>query len=66
MECRICHQVACGDRTVTVRNLNLYVIGSEGLDICHACEMIIVNTVRHLMEVSARAKIVGYKLGRKD
>jgi len=38
--CRI-----CGDED-KVRNKNLYVSGSEGLDVCHGCEMEIVEFVR--------------------
>lgn len=64
MECRICHSVP--ESKDRIRNINLYVTGSEGLNICHACEIILVNTIRHMMEVSARAKIIGYKLGKKD
>jgi len=39
----------CGEDLVKVRNIDLYVIGSEGLNACHDCEMLLVsyvNTIR--------------------
>ena len=32
-----------------LRNIDLYVIGSEGLNVCHDCEMSIVEFVRDKM-----------------
>jgi hypothetical protein len=39
-----------------VRNINLYVVGSEGLDVCHHCEMQIVAFARGLRSLAARVK----------
>jgi ribosome-binding protein aMBF1 (putative translation factor) len=55
VNCRICGEDADG------RNINLYVDGSEGLTICHSCEMILVESVRNLMQVGSRARMQGYK-----
>lgn len=45
----------CCMELVPVRYIDLYVIGSEGLRICHFCEMNLVEHVRNVMEVSSRA-----------
>ena len=52
--CRI-----CGEDKET-RNIDLYVTGSEGLTVCHDCEMMIVVYVRQLLYVSAIARKAGY------
>lgn len=52
MECRLCYE----DKET--RNINLYVNGSEGLQLCHACEMSVVNTIREIQSAVARAKLV--------
>lgn len=57
-----CH--ICTDE-VEVRHLALYVTGSEGLDVCHECEMLIVNYIRGLKLVVAKAKMLGVKIGRR-
>lgn len=43
-------------------NYDLFVDGSEGLDICHGCEMIIIGFIRTLRTVNGKAKKRGYKL----
>jgi len=50
VRCMIC------DSDKQVRSVDLYVIGSEGLDICHTCEMILIGFIRSLMQVSSVAK----------
>jgi len=39
----ICHE------TTNVRHINLYPIGSEGLDCCKTCENKVIELVRELM-----------------
>ena len=48
-----------------VRYIDLYIIGSEGLYICHDCEMEIVEFVRQKRVVSGKDKIINYKLNKK-
>ena len=48
-----------------VRYIDLYIIGSEGLYICHDCEMEIVEFVRQKRIVSGRNKIKNYKLNKE-
>ena len=55
----------CGMKVDAVRNIDLYVIGSEGLDTCHTCEMQIVGYVRSMMAISTRVKLAIYK-GKKN
>ena len=49
----------CGDKG-KVRHLAIYVVGSEGLDVCHDCEMAIVEFCRSLIRVAGRAHKLGY------
>jgi len=53
--CRVC------DKSDKVRNKNLYVFGSEGLDVCHGCEMKIVEFVNKLRREHATARMLKYK-----
>ena len=55
-DCRI-----CGAEQTECRNINLYVTGSEGLTICHDCEMMLVTFVRNLLHFSAKNRIDVYK-----
>lgn len=50
-ECRIC------GRNGETRHLPIYVTGSEGVDVCQACEIDIVNFIRSMMSTSARTKL---------
>lgn len=43
------------------RHVNLYPIGSEGLIVCHNCEIIIVGFVRSLMLINTKGRKQGYK-----
>jgi hypothetical protein len=40
-----------------VRHINLYIIGSEGLNACHSCEMKLVEFARNLMAKNGRLKM---------
>ena len=51
MSCRIC------DNTEDTRTLNLFVSGSEGLEVCHPCEMALVQHVRDIMHMASRARL---------
>lgn len=44
----------CNDET-TVRKIDLYVIGSEGLAFCHDCEMEVVEFVRGRITTNSMA-----------
>ena len=41
--CMMCHEMG------PVRHIALYVVGSEGLFVCHDCEMVLVKVVRALI-----------------
>lgn len=47
----------CGRHLPDVRYLDLYVVGSEGLEICHDCEMDLVSHIRAMMGVAARVRV---------
>jgi hypothetical protein len=49
-ECRVCRE-----DDVPIRNLDLYVTGSEGLWCCEACERRICEFVRTLQAVASSA-----------
>ena len=53
--------IICDKQQTECRNINLYVTGSEGLTICHDCEMILVGYVRSLINVAAKTKLSVYK-----
>ena len=57
--CRI-----CGGKE-TVRSINLYYSGSEGLVVCTICEMVLVDHVRGMILVASIARKAGYK-ARKE
>ena len=60
IECRF-----CGSKEET-RHLPLYVCGSEGLYVCHYCEMSLVEYVRGMISVANRAKNCFAKRSRTD
>lgn len=39
-----------------IRNIDLYIIGSEGLNACHDCEMLIVNSINTIRRMVSGAK----------
>ncbi len=41
----VCSCTIC-DELKTTRYIDLYVIGSEGTRLCHACEMLVVEFIR--------------------
>jgi ribosome-binding protein aMBF1 (putative translation factor) len=61
MSCYICKE------DVEVRRIDLYVIGSEGIDVCHDCELILVDTARNFSLIATKAKIsVHRKLKKRE
>ena len=54
MSCRICQNKA------TTRYISLFVNGSEGLNICNSCEMVLVEFVRLMMNLTFHARKVAY------
>jgi len=46
---------------IQVRHISLYVFGSEGLYVCHDCEMKLVEFCRSLSSESMRLKIQAHK-----
>jgi hypothetical protein len=59
--CRI-----CGSKEERVRNVNLYLIGSEGTDMCHSCEMEVLNVIRAMTRVAGIARKSGYMSARQQ
>ena len=57
--CMVCSQ------WTKVRHLPLYVIGSEGLTVCHTCEMKIVDFVRGMMREEVAKKKEQFKLKKR-
>lgn len=51
----------CQMSKMEIKHLPLYVRGSEGLDICHFCEMILVEFVREIMNIANRSRLVCHK-----
>jgi len=43
------------------RHLSIYINGSEGIEICHFCEMMVVNFLQRLMDFESRIKMNFYK-----
>ena len=50
VRCRICGSLG------ETRHLPIYVSGSEGLEICHQCEMSLVEYLRQMIHASVRAR----------
>ncbi len=48
-----------------IKFLPLYVSGSEGIDICHDCEMHIVEYLRSLIRLAFKSRKIGYANCRK-
>jgi hypothetical protein len=41
-----------------VKYLPLYIRGSEGLDICHFCEMVLIEMIREMINIAGRSRKV--------
>ena len=56
---------ACGAPVDEIRNINLYVIGSEGLNVCHDCEVQIVEFCRSMIRTATKARMAGYRAAKQ-
>ena len=56
--CTVCHAESCDE---DVRHLDLYIIGSEGIDACVQCRAALSDAARHLMHVASKCRMQGYK-----
>lgn len=54
----------CGGKDM-IRNINLYVTGSEGLNVCFMCEMNIVEYVRGVILLTGTARKLGYQAAKE-
>jgi hypothetical protein len=61
MKCNICCTSEDIKNDIIVRNIPLYTIGSEGTNLCHQCEMIVVKFLRHMRIIAS----VGFQRGYK-
>jgi hypothetical protein len=57
--CRVCWQEG------ETRHINLFIYGSEGIYLCHECEMILVEHIRGLVTAAQRAHRNGYRACKK-
>ena len=57
--CTVCQEK--GEEKGELKNLDLYVIGSEGTQVCHGCEMLIVGFMQLLMKVAGKSRKLGYQ-----
>lgn len=46
----------CECESEEIKHLPLYVIGSEGIDVCFNCQIILTKTAQSIMEIAARVK----------
>ena len=60
--CRICGKKHPHEE---IRNLNIYAFGSEGVNICHSCEMSVVEFLRAMSGVGSRARLQGYRTSQE-
>jgi hypothetical protein len=61
---RLGNCILCHSDNVEVRYIDLYVIGSEGLNTCRSCEMLIVEFAKKLMLENGRKLFEAKKLAR--
>lgn len=54
--CRICRT-----KEEEVKHLPLYISGSEGLEICHGCEMVLIDIIIGMVSVVSHCKRSLYK-----
>jgi hypothetical protein len=51
----------CEREEKELKHLPIYVTGSEGVDVCHACDMSLTEHVRGLVSMASRAKMEACK-----
>ena len=49
-----------------IRNIELYVIGSEGLDVCHDCEMEVVAAVKAIANRKSLERMATYRANKQQ
>lgn len=54
--CMICHTP-----DQVTKHLPLYIRGSEGLDVCHFCEMALVEAIREMINIANRSRLVAHR-----
>lgn len=52
--CLICKEIQ------ETRYIDLYIVGSEGLDICHGCEMEVVSAIKAIANQKSRERAAEY------
>ena len=58
--CTICQ------REAETKHLPIYVIGSEGVEVCHVCDINLVKHIRHLMDIASAMRMQAYKQFRGE
>jgi hypothetical protein len=51
----------CGNKEDETVHLPLYVIGSEGIEVCLYCKIILTKAAQGIMTTSIRVKVQTYK-----
>lgn len=57
--CTVCQEVT------DVRYIDLYTVGSEGTNLCHACEMVVVGLVQGEIRRYAEIRRRAHELARR-
>ncbi|MCK9460623.1 MAG: hypothetical protein M0R80_13375 [Proteobacteria bacterium] len=47
-------------------HLQLYVFGSEGIEVCFQCRMVLTEVAKGINSATGRAKIAGFKKGKES
>lgn len=55
----------CGCNVEETTHLSLYVIGSEGIETCLPCRIILTNLAKGIMESAGRVKMNAFKTMKK-
>lgn len=61
MICFICHA-----EEEKLKHFSLYVMGSEGIDLCHLCEINVINFITILRESAGKTRIEQVKKNKKE
>lgn len=61
MECTL-----CGKKDEDLKHLSLYVIGSEGINVCLHCRVILTRVAKGIMENSQRVKLRTIKMIKEN
>jgi len=58
--------MVCHRDNVEIEHLPIYVIGSEGLNVCHPCKMLITDFVRGLISLYGRFSLAARKAAKNE